>query len=269
MKMNIAKTKLAAVLALGAISVPQAAFAQVTHTWDVYNTFNSSASNAPTMAKPWIYGQRASAGCGGATSPLAYSYSGPSGSGFTGWQGVNTPTIVPLIGRNPNATTTVYSTAQVPANSVWLHPGETGVNPVCATVRFKAPMTGRFRVKGFFRSIDTGANKVNAYIIPSSGPVIGPIAISGPMGTQVNFDHVFTLMGNPRYIDFAIDDGGSYYNDSTQLSLTVVRCPPKGKDGKDGKGGEAGMGDAAGPGRIPINGNGPVKDGCMIGDGPR
>lgn len=261
--MNIAKTKLAAVLALGAISVPQAALAQVTHTWDVYNTFNSSASNAPTMAKPWIYGQRASAGCGGAISPLAYSYSGPSGTGFTGWQGVNTPTIVPLIGRNPNPTTTVYSSAQVPTKSVWLHPGETGVNPVCATVRFKAPMTGRFRVTGFFRSIDTGANKVNAYIIPSSGPVIGPIALSGPMGTQVNFDHVFTLMGNPRYIDFAIDDGGSYYNDSTQLSLTVVRCPPKGKVGKEA------IGDAARAGSGPIAGNGQVNDGCTIGSGPR
>ena len=46
------------------------------------------------------------------------------------------------------------------------------------------------------------------------------------MGTEAAFDHTVTLLGQPRLIDFALDDGGSYYNDSTQLTLTITRCPP-------------------------------------------
>lgn len=216
-------------LAISAAALPQAASAQ---SWNAYSTFNSGPTNTATTASPWIYGQRAGAGCAGASSASAFAYgpNAPSGSGFVGWQGVNTPVIVPLVGKNPNGSQVVYSTAQIPANSVWLHPGETGVNPVCAAIRFKAPMAGKFRVKGFIQSIDTGANKVNGYIFANDVLVAGPIVLSGPMGTQVAFDKVVTLVGNPRNIDFAIDDGGSYYNDSTRLDLTITRCPPKGKD---------------------------------------
>ena len=220
------------VLALSASALPNMASAQ---SWNVYNSFNSGPTNTPSMASPWIYGQRAGAGCAGAAAPLAYKYdpNAPAGTGFVGWQGVSTPTIVPLVAKNPNPSQIVYSTAQVPAKSVWMHPGETGVNPMCAAVRFKAPMAGKFRVKGFFRSIDTGANKVNGYIFANNALVAGPIVVSGPMGTQVAFDHVVTLVGNPRNIDIAIDDGGSYYNDSTQLGLTITRCPPKKGKGDD------------------------------------
>lgn len=224
-----------ALLAAATALVSQTASAQA-QSWNVYNSFNSGPNNTPSMASPWIYGQRAGAGCAGAATALAYKYdpNAPVGSGFVGWQGVNTPTMVPLVARNPNTSQIVYSTAQVPAKSVWLHPGETGVNPVCAAVRFKAPMAGKFRVKGFFRSIDTHANTVNGYIFANNVLVAGPIVVSGPMGTQVAFDHVVTLVGNPRNIDIAIDDGGSYYFDSTLLDLTITRCPPRGKG--DGKG---------------------------------
>ena len=105
------------VLALSASALPNMASAQ---SWNVYNSFNSGPINTPSMASPWIYGQRAGAGCAGAAVPLAYKYdpNAPAGTGFVGWQGVSTPTIVPLVAKNPNPSQIVHSTAQVPAKSV-------------------------------------------------------------------------------------------------------------------------------------------------------
>ena len=187
--------------------------------WDVVTGFNSG---------PWTYMQRAGAGCAGTATPLLYNYAGPPLTNFIGKQGVNTPAILPLIAKNlATSGVTVYSSAQIPANSVWLHPGETGVNAKCATVRFVAPMAGKFRIQGFIKSVDTGANSVGGHIIVNNVQVGPTIALSGPMGTQAAFDQTVTLVGQPRVIDFALDDGGSYYNDSTQLALTITRCPPR------------------------------------------
>ncbi len=216
--MNFSKT-ISLLTAAGAVlaSVPAMA-APPLQTWDVSTGFGSA---------PWSYMQRAGAGCTGADTPLAFPYTGPSGTNFTGRQGVNTPVIVPLVAKNLATTgITVYSSAQIPAGAVWLHPGETGVNAKCAVVRFNAPMAGTFRIKGLIRSIDVGANQVNGHIIVNNVKIAGPIALSGPKGSQVPFDQTVTIVGMPRTIEFALDDGGSYYNDSTQLEMTITRCPP-------------------------------------------
>lgn len=216
--MKFSKT-ISLLTAAGAVlaSVPVMA-APPPQTWDVSTGFGSA---------PWSYMQRAGAGCMGADTPLAFPYTGPTGTNFTGRQGVNTPVIVPLVAKNLAATgTTVYSSAQIPAGAVWLHPGETGPNGQCAVVRFNAPMAGTYRIKGLIRSVDVGANRVNGYIIVNNVKIAGPIALSGPMGSQMPFDQTITIVGMPRTIDFALDDGGRYYNDSTQLEMTISRCPP-------------------------------------------
>lgn len=205
--------------AAGALLAPTASLAVPPPiVWDAAAGFN---------AAPWSYMQRAGTGCTGTATPLAFPYAAPSGTSFAGWQGVNTPTIVPLVAKNlATSGVTTYSSVQVPAGALWLHPGETGVNPKCAVVRFTAPMAGKFRIQGKIKSIDVGANQVNGYIIVNNVKVAGPLLLSGPMGTEAAFDHTVTLLGQPRVIDFALDDGGSYYNDSTQLTLTITRCPP-------------------------------------------
>ena len=203
----------------GALMAPTASLAVPPPiVWDAAAGFN---------AAPWSYMQRAGAGCTGTATSLAFPYAAPSGTSFAGWQGVTTPTIVPLVAKNLVASgVTIYSSAQIPAGALWLHPGETGVNPKCAVVRFTAPMAGKFRIQGKIKSIDVGANQVNGYIFVNNVKVAGPFLLSGPLGTELAFDHTVTLLGQPRVIDFALDDGGSYYNDSTQLALTITRCPP-------------------------------------------
>ena len=188
-------------------------------SWNATTHFNTGL---------WSYMQRAGASCAGAATPLAFPYTGPSGTNFTGHQGVNTPTIVPLVAKNlDTVNTTVYSSAQIPAGAVWLHPGQTGVNQQCAVVRFRAPNAGTYRVQGFIKSIDTGANTVKGYIFSGNTTVGTPMTLVGPMGTALAFNRLVTVPAGPpmgRTIDFALDDGGSYYNDSTQLELTITRC---------------------------------------------
>lgn len=208
-------------------------------SWEVSSGFNTGR---------WDYGQRSGAGCVSPAGLLSYAYSGPSGTNFTGHQGVNTPVIVPLVAKNLASTgTTVYSTAQIPAGAVWMHPGETGVNPKCAVVRFKAPNAGIYHVKGLFRSVDIYPNTVRGYIFASSNVAVGgPLTLTGPIGSSVPFDKIVTVTTGQKWIDFALDDGGSYYNDSTQLELTVTRCRAVGNGNGNGKGGD--KGDAAGGG---------------------
>lgn len=187
-------------------------------TWDAATGFGTG---------PWSYMQRSGANCAGLAAPLAFNYVSPVGTNFIGRQGVSSPVIVPLVAKNlATSGVTAYSSVQIPAKALWLHPGESGPNAACAVVRFTAPMAGKFRIQGSIRSIDVGANAVNGHIIVNNVQVGPAIPLSGSIGTQATFDKTVTLLGQPRIIDFALDDGGSYYNDSTQLELTITRCPP-------------------------------------------
>ena len=221
----------AAMLTAALAAVPASA-----QTWNATTGFNTGL---------WSYVQRAGVGCTGAVTPLSIAYVGPPLTNFIGFHAVAAPIIVPLVAKNlaPSGTT-VYSTAQIPAGAVWLHPGQTGANPQqCAAIRFRAPNAGTYRVKGFIKSIDTGANKVNGYIFASNANTGPALALSGPMGTALNFDRIVTVPAGPpagRTIDFALNDGGSYFNDSTQLELSITRC--KGKNGKDAANGDASHG---------------------------
>lgn len=215
-----------AYFALAALAAAQPALA--VPSWDVVSGFNTGR---------WAYGQRSGPGCTVTAGLLAFPYVGPSGTNFIGHQGVNTPVIVPLVAKNlASSGTTVYSTAQIPAGAVWMHPGETGVNPKCAVVRFKAPNAGIYHVKGSIRSVDTGANTVRGYLFASSNVAVGgPLTLTGPMGSTVSFDKIVTVTFGQKWIDFALDDGGSYYNDSTQLDLIITRCRAVGNGNGDGK----------------------------------
>ena len=217
----------AAMLIAALAAVPASA-----QTWNATTQFNTGL---------WSYMQRPGTGCSGAASPLGFAYN--SVPGFIGRQGVNTPTIVPLVAKNTNASTTVSSSATIPAGAVWMHPGETGANQKCAVIRFRAPNAATYRVQGFIKSIDGGANSVNGHIFVGNAPVGGTLALSGPMGTMLAFNQLVTVPAGPpatRTIDFALDDGGSYYNDSTQIELSITRC--KGKKDKDAAIGDASHG---------------------------
>ena len=229
-------SKLLVTVAVGSAIVATSASAQ---TWHAASEFDLA---------PWSYYQRSNPGCV-TPAPMLLSYYTNS-LGFIGHQGVATPTIVPLVAKNPNSALTVSSTAQIPAGAVWMHPGKSGVNAKCAVIRFQTPTPGRYRVKGFIRSVDTRANTVNGYIFMGSALSPGALNLSGPMGTTLTFDRIVTALPGPpstRTIDFALDDGGSYYFDSTQIDLTITKCKP-GKSDKPGKPLECGERDDDGHG---------------------
>jgi hypothetical protein len=217
---------------LASVATATTAIAAPITSWDAVAGFGSSE---------WSYMKRVSPGCVGPATLLPFNYTGPSGTNFIGKQGVNTPTIVPLVAKNlASSGVTVYSTAQIPAGALWLHPGETTASPgsfsggSCAVVRFKAPMAGKFRVKGSVQSVDVGANTVRGYIFAGNNTAVGgPLTLTGPMGTSLDFDKIVTITGANKWIDFALDDGGSYYNDSTKLTLTISKCRGDGNGGSN------------------------------------
>lgn len=205
------KITVVAMLAAALAAVPASA-----QTWNATTMFNTGL---------WSYMQRGGAGCTGSATPLGFAYAGAPG--FIGRQGVNTPTIVPLVAKNTNTTDTTYSSAIIPAGAVWMHPGETGPNAKCAVIRFRAPNAGTYRVQGFLKSIDNAANSVGGHIFSGNSPVGSVLTLSGPMGTNLAFNQLVTVPAGPpagRTIDFALDDGGSYYSDSTQIQLSITRC---------------------------------------------
>ena len=104
----------AAMLTAALAAVPASA-----QTWNATTGFNTGL---------WSYVQRAGVGCTGAVTPLSIAYVGPPLTNFIGFHAVAAPIIVPLVAKNlaPSGTT-VYSTAQIPAGAVWLHPGQTGL----------------------------------------------------------------------------------------------------------------------------------------------
>lgn len=222
---KLLKVSLAALLATNAVP----AMAQ---TWNATSGF--------TQASFWTHAERKGAGCVNPAVALAYNYTGPSGTSFIGHQGLPGANIVPLVAKNLASTgPTIYSSAQIPAGAVWMHPGESNVNQTCAAMSFKAPTPGTYRVRGFIKSVDVGANTVNGYIFASNTLAQGPIKLTGPIGTTASFDKVVTVLPGKLTIDFAIDDGGSYFNDSTQLDLRISRCSvTRGRGGRDAKGGK-------------------------------
>lgn len=208
---------------LAAISV-LASSPVMAQSWNPATSFTSPV---------WDFKTRSGPGCAVVAGTLLGYYT--NNKGFVGHQGVTTPTIVPLVAFNPAATgPTISSTAQIPAKAVWMHPGESGPNMKCAVLRFQAPLPGKYRVSGFIKSIDTRANQVKGFLFASNQPAIAPLALSGPMGTSLPFDKVVKVLPGDRTIDFALDDAGSYYFDSTQLDLTITRCNGK-KAGMPGK----------------------------------
>lgn len=229
---KLIQVSVAVLLAAGALP----AMAQ---TWNATSGF--------TQASFWTHAERKGTGCVTPAVALNFNYAGPSGTNFIGHQGVAGTTIVPLVAKNlATSGPTAYSSAQIPAGAVWMHPGETGVNQTCAAMSFRAPTPGTYRVRGFIKSIDVSANTVNGYIFASDILAQGPIKLTGPMGTSAAFDKMVTVLPGKLTIDFALDDGGSYFNDSTQLDLRISRCSvmhgKAGKDGMDGMDAKDGKG---------------------------
>lgn len=227
------------VLVLGAcvISVTQqSAFAQANAVRNAAAEFTSS-----TPPADWAYMERTGAGCVTPGAAITSPYNPvPGASGY-----INGP--IPIVAKNNNPTSAVFSSANIDAGKMWMHPGTKGE---CAVVRFKAPAAGTYIVDVTLKAADTASpNIVRAYVFGSGAPgaVVGgaeTLNAFGSYGATKSFSRTVSVKGKNRFIDLAIDDGanpdplGSFRFDSTQVDIIICRVGgPIGK-GKGGDGSE-------------------------------
>lgn len=158
------------------------------------------------------------------------NYSAPCQGMVTGlgcWQTTTPVSLVPLVGKNLTGSTLDFSTVVLPTDVLLVHPGPS-TNSI---VRFTAPITGKYNVSGFYELLDTNPSGVNV-IIAFDNTVVFDQALSGPPavgpgtpGGLVAFGASGIFLHAGDFLDYGVNNAGSFYNDSTGLALTFATVP--------------------------------------------
>lgn len=212
--MNFVKTAMifgAAMATTLALSAPASAV-----VYDAVNDFHGGVSTGV-----WSYGTGVA---GVSFAPMStFSAVCEGAAAISCWQTPTPVDRVPLVAKNISGSTqNVYGTVVHPTNVLNVHPGPRSD----AIVRFTAPTTGIYSLKGFFQTLDTNPNGVfvGLYlndVFFGGTPFLGAAATApGTPGGTISFsDPSLNLAAGDRF-DFAVNNGGSYYNDSTGLSAS-------------------------------------------------
>lgn len=168
----------------------------------------------------WSYGF----GTLGTSFTLATT-TGGCGPSIDCWQ----PSIValgtPFIGLNNTGSTIAFGTGWVPVNMLVLHPGPTAAED--AIVRFTAPLADTYTYAGHFGLVGYDATGVQVGVHDQTGSQLsggGPTAASPGFeifGGTVAFSGTVTLAAG-EYIDIGVNNGGSFFGDSTVMSFTMT-----------------------------------------------
>jgi hypothetical protein len=143
------------------------------------------------------------------------------------WQPLTTTLGTPLIGINTSAGALVFPTGWIPTGAIDLHPGPSNVED--AIVRFTAPTAGTYSISAWFGLIGydaTGtvaaaygpAGQVFSASLPNASPGFGQFGSTYAFGGNV-------VLGAGDTLDFGVNNAGSFYGDSTVMTLTVANVP--------------------------------------------
>lgn len=207
--MKFRQTMLGIAALLGAASA-QAVVDPQSH-YDNANDF-SIASN-PNGA--WSYGYALTLG-----GALNYFTTSGTVNGLEAWY---TPELyslgTPVVYRNATDTAVTGGSATIYGYEAGFHPGPTSL----AVYRFTAPNAGSFLVEATFFLQDTNATGVNVHVMKNGGTNL----YSSPMTLAQSYrswSGTVTL-GAGGTIDFAVDNGGSFFYDSTGLGVQISAVP--------------------------------------------
>jgi hypothetical protein len=145
----------------------------------------------------------------------------PSAPKLACWtNGSNQPSFVQVCkNQGPGAAT--YDTVVQPPDLLRMDP-EDGI----VTVRFIVPATGVYSFSGRYQMIDTVGNEVLVSIVrhePAFG-VLLPLTQLRGYGNSVPFNIKASLPAGTT-VDFTINTGGNYTNESTGLKVDVAAIP--------------------------------------------
>ncbi len=118
-----------------------------------------------------------------------------------------------------------YGSVFVPDDRLLAHPDDDSDQTFIA---FVAPTAGRYRFQAVFNVQDVNPSGVGINLITTTdGGLPLQFATLGSIGAQnlsYSFDQVFDLEQSFA-VGFGLDNGGSYFNDSTGVSLRVTAVP--------------------------------------------
>jgi len=134
------------------------------------------------------------------------------------WTGSSTE---PNVSRNTSMSSVTIGTGTWPAGAVAFHPG-TGT--VRASIRWRAPRSGRAAIRGSFTGIDRNRTTTTVSVLHRGAMVwSGNINVSGggniaTIPTDLNLD-----VNAGELIDFVVNDGGNgMSNDNTQAAINIM-----------------------------------------------
>ena len=141
------------------------------------------------------------------------------------WQSSTPVFSVPLVGVS--STTFFTGTVLVPAGVLWIHPGPSSD----VLVQFTAPTTGTYKYSGSFELLDNNPSGVIGEIYAGSsqlysGTLTGPgadLSLLTPGQSESFSGQTFLHSGD--VLTFAVNNDGSFYNDSTGLTAAVSSVP--------------------------------------------
>jgi hypothetical protein len=172
----------------------------------------------------WSYGSTTTLGGPFTLYPQALiNLQGVQGKDF--WNVGNTDCTdsqTPIAGRSPEQQTQPPAFIIFPVDTMDMHPGCHGEDSV---VRFTAPLSGNYRLRGSFEGIDECCPTTDVHIRLNSATSLLDGDING-FGQVVLFD-LQRQVNSGDTIDFIVGFGtdGNYFNDSTALQLTIHLLP--------------------------------------------
>jgi hypothetical protein len=172
----------------------------------------------------WSYGSTTTLGGPFTLYPQALiNLQGVQGKDF--WNVGNTDcggSQTPIAGRSPEQQTQPPAFIIFPIDTLDLHPGCHGEDSV---VRFTAPLSGNYGLRGSFEGIDECCPTTDVHIRLNSATSLLDGDING-FGQIVLFDLQQQVTAGDKF-DFIVGFGtdGNYFNDSTALQLAIDLLP--------------------------------------------
>lgn len=123
---------------------------------------------------------------------------------------------LPMVGKNMTMADIDFGTGKIPIDTLNLHPGALNERSI---VRFTAPVTGKYRLDGYFLMVDTMPTGVTVSV-SVNGVAQKQTKVLGSFNDRLPLNGSYQLRKD-EYLDFTVDSNGNYFNDSTELQLKV------------------------------------------------
>ena len=186
-------------------------------TWDATDNFTALTTSNPNGA--WSYGYDPAATNG--YQFKAFDQLTNSGGYSISWlDSTYQLSATPTFGKNLSG----LAQNGLPPGQIALHPGPTPDDDA-AILRFTAPDSSLYRIDANFYAGDM--SETDAWIV-RNGDFANPLSSLGVTSVNPSYVAPSLFLGAGDTLDFVVGNHGSFYNDTTPLSVHIVSVPEPG-----------------------------------------